>query len=76
MGVLKNELMRTYDIRPSTAETIMKINELINEIAALEFAYGAGVFRGCTGCAHYNKFQTSLICNECSRHYHDQFKEI
>ena len=54
MGTLKNELMQTYDIRPSTAETIMKINELINEIAALEFAYGAGVFRVCTGCAHYN----------------------
>lgn len=40
MGILHNELMRVYDMRPSTAEYVMDITEWIDRIAKLEYAQG------------------------------------
>lgn len=40
MSILKSELMRTYDMRPSTAEQIMEIAEHIDRIAKIEYARG------------------------------------
>lgn len=40
MGILKNEIMRTYNMRPSTAERCMEILEVIDSISKKEYERG------------------------------------
>ena len=40
MGILKNEIMRTYNMRPSTAERCMEILEVIDSITKTEYERG------------------------------------
>lgn len=40
MGILKNEIMRTYNMRPSTAERCMEILEAIDNISKREYERG------------------------------------
>lgn len=40
MSILRNEIMRVYDTRPSTAEGIMDIAEIVDRIAKREYERG------------------------------------
>ena len=39
-GVLKTQMMRVYDVRPSTAEKMMDITEIVSNIAKAEYRRG------------------------------------
>ena len=40
MSILKSEIVRTYDTRPSTAGKIMDIAEIVDRVAKTEYARG------------------------------------
>ena len=40
MGILRDEIQRLYDVRPSTVESIIDIIEIIDRIAKTEYLKG------------------------------------
>ena len=60
MGILKNEIMRVYDVRPTTSERLMLLLELADRIAKEEYERGRidcqRQIGHCRNCKHSNKY--------------------